>query len=242
MVRIAACDDNELLLAFLEELLADYAAASSNEISVTSFRSAEELLAEVKANGGYDIYILDIVMPGINGMEAAVSLRAALDEGIIIFLSASMEYAVKSYDVDAFYYLTKPVDPTKLSTVLDKACRTLAKESREGIYEVRTASGAQELSLPDIAYCDIDDRAVCYHLRNGSVVAGRKLRGSFSQEISRLLEDRRFFLCGSGLAVNLSLIDTVDDDSLLLHGGMMLYPSKSACSALKKQWSAYKRK
>ena len=239
MIRIAACDDNPLLLSILCDLLADYAGRSTHEIRVFPFPSSEELLSDVQKNGGYDIYVLDIIMPGISGMEAAVSLRSAMDEGIIIFLSASVEYAIKSYDVDAFYYLTKPVDAQKLYTVLDKACRSISRERADNLFEVKTASGVQRLNLADIAYADIRDRAVCYHLRSGETVSGRKLRGSFSEEVAPLLEDRRFAVCGSGMAVNLALIETADDDSVLLRGGVMLYPSKSACSSLKKQWAVF---
>lgn len=151
-----------------------------------------------------------------------------------------MEYAVKSYDVDAFYYLMKPVDQPKLYTVLDRACRTVACSRDAGLFEFKTAAVVRRLDPADITYADITDRAVCCHLRGGEAVIGRKLRGSFSREVAPLLEDRRFVICGAGMAVNLSAVEHVDDESVLLRGGVMLYPSRSACSMLKKQLAAYK--
>ena len=177
----------------------------------------------------------------MNGMEAAVSLRSALDEGIIIFLSASMEYAVKSYDVGAFYYLMKPVEQKKLFTVLDNACEKLRKESDAGIIEVKTENGKKAFGISEIAYINIEDRSVCYHLKNGETVSGRKLRGSFSKEASDILEDRRFSLCGTATVINMTCIDDVDDSSVLLRDGTLLYPSKSACASLRKQFLAWKK-
>lgn len=123
-----------------------YIEESNETIEANFFASADELLKDVKENGGYDIYLLDIVMSGDNGMEAAISLRAAMDEGIIIFLSASTEYAVRSYDVEAFYYLMKPLDPHKLKEVLDKACAVLLKDRATNLIEVKTAFGVSQFN------------------------------------------------------------------------------------------------
>ena len=179
-------------------------------------------------------------MSGVNGMEAAISLRAAMDEGIIIFLSASTEYAVRSYDVEAFYYLMKPLDPHKLKEVLDKACAVLLKDRATNLIEVKTAFGVSQLDLSEITYANIEDRSVCYHMSNGNSVVSRKLRGSFSDEVSALLENKRFAQCGAAMVVNITFIESVDDDCVLIKGGTLLYPSRSACSALKKTWMAFR--
>ena len=63
MIRIAACDDNVLLRDLLKEMLEEYAGQSENETEIKMFSSAESLIEDVRERGGYDIYILDIVMP-----------------------------------------------------------------------------------------------------------------------------------------------------------------------------------
>ncbi len=241
MIRIASCDDNEMMLSLLNEYLVDYREKSNEEIELVSFHSAADLLANVKEEGGYDIYILDIVMPGINGMEAAVTLRASLDEGIIIFLSASMEYAVSSYDVGAFYYLLKPVNPHKLEEILDKAFQVLRQDRATNLIEVKTPAGISQIDLSEICYVNIEDRSVCYHLRDGKAVLSRKLRGSFAEEVSALLENKRFVQCGAAMVLNLRMIEAIDEESILMRGGVMLYPSKSACTAVRKLWMAGKK-
>lgn len=241
MIRIASCDDNELMRSLLREYLEDYKEKSSEEMELVSFSSAAELLSHVKKEGAFDIYLLDIVMPGVNGMEAAVTLRAASDEGIIIFLSASMEYAVSSYDVGAFYYLLKPVDPRKLEEVLDKAFEVLRKDRATNLIEVKTAAGLCQIDLTEILYANIEDRSVCYHLRSGSTVLSKKLRGSFTDEVAALLENKRFAQCGAAMVVNLRQIDAIDEESILMRGGEMLYPSKSACASVRKLWMAVKK-
>ena len=57
----------------------------------------------------YDIYLLDVVMPGLNGIELAKEIRSSDKAADIIFLTSSPEFAVESYTVKASNYLVKPV-------------------------------------------------------------------------------------------------------------------------------------
>lgn len=124
MIRIAVCDDNELQHEIMSDLLQEYTltpVGSLSEIDIRFFSGGRDLILDVRDKGGYDIYILDMIMPDINGIELATTLRLIGDSGKIIFLTSSLEYAVASYDVEAFYYMLKPVDRQKLFRILDRA-------------------------------------------------------------------------------------------------------------------------
>lgn len=75
MIRIALCDDSELQLEVTESVLNNYIQTRNEEITVELYRSGEELIRTVREKGGYDVYILDMIMPGMNGMEVASLLR-----------------------------------------------------------------------------------------------------------------------------------------------------------------------
>ena len=164
MATIALCEDNSFQREMMEELLNEYS-STNHSVSVTAFETSRELLEHVKKNGGFDIYILDIVMPGINGMELASTLRMMKDEGSIIFTTASMEYAVASYDVKAFYYMVKPIDSHRLFRILDELFLKL--KPRESTMTVRTKDGDVDLRLRDILYVEVVDRAMKFHLSDG---------------------------------------------------------------------------
>ena len=68
----------------------------------------------------FDIILLDVVMPLLNGIEAANELREKDKNVKIVFLTSSPEFAVASYTVKASNYLLKPVEPAKLFACLDE--------------------------------------------------------------------------------------------------------------------------
>ena len=232
MVTIGFCEDNELQREIMQNFLLDY--VKTRAVTYTVFESGEDLLRHVKEKGGFDIYILDIVMPGISGMEAAVSLRQMYDTGHIIFTTASTEYAAMSYDVDAFYYLTKPIDPAKLYRILDKACATLNPE--EDVINIRTKNGDMRLKVENIMYVELKDRAPFFYLADGRVCEGVKLRAGFDKVVAPLMGDTLFTFCGVSRIVNLKYVDALDSESLLLYNGTQLYFPRSAYPDIKKLW------
>ena len=238
MVRIAICDDNDLQRELTGEILEEYISTSEKDITVSSFASGRELLNAVKSKGFFDIYILDLIMPDINGMEVASTLRLMKDEGKIIFLTATLDYAVASYDVNAFYYMIKPVNTQKLYHLLDKATAQISEDSAS--FELRTHKGAVRIKYDDIMYIDLENRALRYHLKDGRIVEGLVIRVSFKEAVAKFLEEKYFAMCGISAVVNLRCVDQMDSESVLLSDGSLLYPSKSACSALKKVWAVYK--
>ena len=238
MIRIAICDDNSLQRELLQDTLNDYTSRTGLPIKVEEFIDGSELLDRIREHGGFDIYILDLIMPGVNGMEVATTLRMLHDEGIIIFLTSTVDYALASYDVNAFHYLMKPLDRYKLFSVLDRATASL-QSAEEQFIVVRTKEGEVRVPLNDLQFVSLKNRTLHYHLVRGSDVDGLVIRVPFREAVAPILRDGRFVLCGISMVVNLTCIDQMDCESVLLNDGTMLYPSKTACSALKKEWVAY---
>ena len=238
MIRIAICDDNSLQRDMLRDTLDDYMSRTGLPIKMEEFADGSELLDRIREHGGFDIYILDLIMPGVNGMEVATTLRMLHDEGVIIFLTSTVDYALASYDVNALHYLMKPLDRNKLFSVLDRAVLQLQREDEQFIL-VRTKEGDVRISMNDLQFVSLKNRALHYHLVRGSDVDGLVIRVPFREAVASILKDSRFVLCGISMVVNLTCIDQMDCESVLLNDGTMLYPSKTACSALKKEWVAY---
>ena len=70
--------------------------------------------------GGFDIYILDILMPGMDGIELGVRLRELGYDGSIIYLTSSTDFAIDSYKAEASNYILKPVIPDSSSSSILK--------------------------------------------------------------------------------------------------------------------------
>ena len=106
MRKIIVCDDVELERQLLKDILREYFEEIHEEILVEEYSSGEVLVAD--AEEGYlegELLFLDIYMDRLNGMETARKLRALSCNIPIIFLTASPDFAVESYEVQASGYL-----------------------------------------------------------------------------------------------------------------------------------------
>lgn len=85
-----------------------------------------DLLAETEKGTRFDVILLDVLMPGETGIDAATEIRKFDRNVKIIFLTSSSEYAVQSYSVEAFYYQLKPICKEAFFSLMDSvisACK-----------------------------------------------------------------------------------------------------------------------
>lgn len=238
-MRIAICDDEESFRTQLVTLMEEYIRTHDNQtISYTIFSCAEDLLSAVTIQGSFDTYILDIVMPDANGIDIGMKLRNNNDNGIIIYLTSSKEFAIDSYDVKASGYLLKPINPQKLFAALDDACITVAGKAQESII-VKTKSDLVRLPIDSIMYAELCKRIIVYHLTDGETIESTYLRVPFSDATKELLADKRFVLCSSGIVVNLSHIIRIANDEVLFSGNHSAYFSKKACQTVRSLWTDF---
>ena len=169
MLRIAICDDEEKQLHETAALVNSYLQSRPHLHGQTElFRSGGELLVRAESSEGFDLYVLDILMPELSGIDTGRRLRALGDGGEIIYLTSSNDFAADSYDVRAFFYLLKPVEETRLETVLSSARKALA-QSEEDYLCIRNAEGIYRIRRNEILYCYSDRRKVSVVLQGREI-------------------------------------------------------------------------
>ncbi|MBR6808114.1 MAG: response regulator transcription factor [Clostridia bacterium] len=120
-MNIAIVDDDKNQRDHLTYKVKLWARDRGQTCAVTEFSSAEAFTFEFAENNDIDILLLDIEMPGMNGVELARKLRADGEELQIIFITGYYDFISDGYDVSALHYLMKPVADSKLFEVLDRA-------------------------------------------------------------------------------------------------------------------------
>ena len=155
-------------------------------------------------------------MPDMDGIDLGKEIRKVDPNARIIYISSSPEFAVKSFEARAFYYILKPLDQTQFYSVLDLALENLAQDSLNTI-NIKTASGSSRIVKSDIMYVERKDRKSCYTLVS-DIVYSTYLTSSFLAANEELLSDSRFFACGKSLIVNLSHIKSIDRDGMVKLG------------------------
>ncbi|MGN0163008.1 MAG: LytR/AlgR family response regulator transcription factor [Candidatus Ornithomonoglobus sp.] len=112
--RIAICDDEPQDAEYINKTVKEILQTENIDNEIFCYNSGRGLL-EIMQNGiSFDLLLLDVMMPQLNGMELAAYLRRNLYDTSIIFISSNREMAMYGYEVSAARYLAKPVDPKRL--------------------------------------------------------------------------------------------------------------------------------
>ena len=235
-MRIAICDDDSQWRQQILTFTNAYAAANPERgVSFTAFEWGSELMDAARKTGGFDVYILDILMHGMNGIELGTRLRQMGFDGKIIYLTSSREYAIDAYKVKAYNYLLKPLRKEEFFSALDEAYLSL--EKRKGKYIiVRTKDSRIRISFDSIEYAELCKRTVVYHLTGGKALESISIRTSFSEAVHELLLDSRFILCGASMVANLHYITMVERDGLLFRNRRKVYLPRKTCSDIRSAW------
>lgn len=106
MIRIAVCDDNQILLKCLSKRIFIKMTSFGFEARVETYSNAASFL-EAQRRVSFDVAFLDIVMPDINGFEAARQLGSNGDKTLIIFITTESQLVFDSFDFDPFYFIPK---------------------------------------------------------------------------------------------------------------------------------------
>ena len=238
MLRIAVCDDNSEDIKTISALLHAYFQARPDLMGqVTVFAQGEALLTLSCEELNFDLYLLDVLMPGINGIQLGHRLRERGKGGEIIYLSTSDDYAVDSYEVQAFFYLRKPVEEKKLFQVLDRAVEKL-KQRQDSSMIVSTSQGPRRVPLEHIRYVERVGRIMRYHCTDG-LVDSQTIRASFKETAAPLLADRRFCLCGVSFVLNFQHVAGVQGQSALFDNGQALTLPRTAAADFKMAWGSW---
>lgn len=238
MLRIALCDDDPGALALGEALIQEYLALRPGLGGSAAIFSSGETLLEKARGGGFDVYLLDVILPGENGIELGRQLRRMDQRAIIIYLTSSPDFAVDSYSARAFYYLLKPVDKRKLFDVLDGAASALAAGREEAVL-LRCRDGIRRLTMGSIVYGELRERRLCYQLSGGERVESVSLREPFRKAVAALLEHRAFAQCAASFVVNLAFVARVGRESVYLADDSRLPLSRSCREAFTRRWLDY---
>ncbi len=215
-MKIAICDDDSRELDRILSFIDTYRRESKVSITYKAFQSATELISNV-SSGDYSILFLDILMPGINGMQAAHEIRD-FDAGVkLVFLTSSPEFAVESYAVKAYDYILKPVFKDKFFSILDSVI-AVEKTPLEGL-TVKTQSGMARILFSRLAFVEIMNKKLYFHLADGGV---QEVTSSLVAFEEALLTRPEFVKVHRSYIVNLWQVGEFGSKELITHAGKIV--------------------
>lgn len=223
MLQIAICDDEVTELAHTYALAEAYREKHPElDIAVRKFQSGYDLLEAVEARGRFDVYLLDILMPVVNGIEIGVTIRQKDSAAILIYLTSSSDYAVESYMVEAQGYLLKPFSEQQLFSALDKATTHMDAEDKRRLVLQTPGGGVETIPYCRLLYVEYAQHRLIAHRLDVQRTESVYQRESFEQLAAPLMADGRFVKISAAHIVNMQHVSGVTSRQFKLVNGETL--------------------
>lgn len=236
MLTCCICDDDAKDLAEIAALAEDFSKAHPElALAIETFSAPRDLMARMTAKGGFDLYLLDVLMPEMAGLELAQCIRRRQEPSEIVFLTTSREYAVEAFDVDACGYLVKPVDPEKFEAAMLRAARRLTGPENSSLL-LKTREGLRRFLFRELVLVEsFNHDRVCTLADGARYVTSDTL----TSLMERLGGDPRFFSPHRAYIINLDHITALNADSVILSNGQRVPVAQASLPALKRAYVAY---
>lgn len=211
MYSIAICDDEKSSAAQAAELLEKYRKFHEGlEFKVDIFQSSLELLGAMEKEV-YDIYLLDIYIDKINGIELADTIRKKNEEAHIIFMTSSNAFYKEAFKVNAVHYLEKPILEEDFFDAMDRVC-TQEEEAHFLIF--RESGEVHRVQVEDIIYIESEDHYKRIVLQDDSFLIRSTL-----QMLKNNLDYPYFYAMGTKSIINLKKVLKITRECVVMVDG-----------------------
>ena len=235
MIKIAICDDEREFRDTAESMLRQYMEDKSITFETDSFDGSSKLVDATEKGIIYDIYLLDIYMPGITGMSIATELRSRNVKSPIIFLTTSTDHALEAFGVDATHYLLNPYSKDNFYVGMDKAMQSITSHKDDSIV-LKVDNEYRNIPTSQICYCEAEDKYQRFYLERGERLL---VRISGNELYKQLSEFECFYRCGRAHIVNLNHMNRVTSDGAIFKDGTQLNLPHSVLTGLRSAFFDY---
>ena len=201
MYRIAIVEDDRNFIEELQTYLEQYAQEEKQEFEISVFYDGAEILENYEPN--YDLILLDVEMPKVNGMDAAEKIREVDENVVLMFITNMAQYAIHGYAVGALDFVMKPITYYTFSMKVKRALKRVQKKEMPSIL-LTLSDGVKKLEVCQIYYVEVQNRMLHYHTKEGEFVVRASL-----QSAETMLPSNVFAKCNHWYLVNLMHVTEV---------------------------------
>ncbi|WP_454049789.1 LytR/AlgR family response regulator transcription factor [Cellulomonas sp. Marseille-Q8402] len=218
MIRIGIVEDDGASSALLVDYLRRYEREHGETFAVSTFSDGARVVAGYRPD--FDILLLDVEMPELDGFSAAQRIRQVDRDVVIVFITNMTQYAIRGYEVDALSYVLKPVPYFAFSQEIKKSVARLRRRSADYLL-LAVDGGLARVATDDIVFLESAKHRTTVHTVDGKYSVVGPLKGLEAE-----LEGKSFFRSNSGYLVNLRHVLGVQGSSALMVGGHDLLISR----------------
>ncbi|MGB4509115.1 MAG: LytR/AlgR family response regulator transcription factor [Syntrophomonadaceae bacterium] len=236
MLQIAVCDDDIDELSNMVQLINLYRTSKNFDCEYAVFPNGFELVSALEKGKRFDIYCLDIIMPGFSGIDVAKEIRGFDKTAPIIFFTSSPEFALESYSVKAINYVLKPISKEKLFFTLNEVLEQIKAKKDEDVLIVKSHEGIQKVLISNLVFAEVIGRNVLYHLRSGKVI---ECTEPFSSVCDKLLKYGCFCRPHRSYLVNMQYVDTIEKQQVTLQTLAIIPIAQGKAREIRRQYLDY---
>ena len=220
MLEIAICDDDAIILKTLGKY---FGKLNDATIKYDIYNSADTLYRYVEEQGTvYDVFILDIEMQGMNGLELAQKIREKDSNCLIIFLTNYSQYVFSVFEVITFDFLRKPLEYSEFENLIKKIKRYF--NITKGVFVFSYRKNSFSIPFEEIYYIEKSGRRAYLYSKDKEYIFNMTLN-----EIWKQLDSGAFVAIYPSCIVNLFYVREIVRDELILKTGDKLFVSKKYC-------------
>ena len=208
MYRIAIVEDEKEFREQLQEYLKRYGVENNIVFQIDVFEDGSDILEHYQKN--YDMVLLDIEMPKVNGMDAAERIREMDEEVVLMFITNMAQYAIRGYSVGALDFVMKPVTYYTFSLKMTRALKRVQKKTLPPVV-LHLVDGIKTLEAKQIYYVEVQNRMLHYYTEEGEII----VRGTL-QSVEEMLKPYPFAKCNHWYLVNLEHVKEVAKNMVLV--------------------------
>ncbi len=230
-MKIVIIEDSDTEQKKLRNELNHWSIEINEDIYINTYISGEEFFSKSKNfSPTIDLFILDISMKKMSGIDVAKKLRSLDYQGEIIFLTAFREFVFDGYEVHAFNYLLKPVN----SKLLKQCLNEIAKKKRSTCHIYRD-SNREVISIPysDIIFCSVNRHYVDITTKNS--VYNQHINLS---ELLKILPNE-FVQVHRSYIINMGHVFSVTHNKIYLSNNTIIDIGRTYASPFKKEFLKY---
>lgn len=215
-VNFVLCDDDTNDLEQLRLFVEDYIIQRGLNGEALCFRDPEDVV-RYSETAECAVYLLDVVMPGTDGIGLGKKLRGHRKDSPVIYISYSREFALDAFSVHAFSYLVKPFTREQLFSELDESLEKIGLSSRK--LSVRTADGTMIIGLSEIIAVEYLAHRLVFHLENGGKIECAYRREPFDVQAEFVMRTGEFLKVSASYLINRKNVQGVLSNEFVMRDG-----------------------
>ncbi len=230
-MKILICDDNEIYINKIEGIVNKWGCERNEEVFVHKTKSSNDALKWAEFND-YQVALLDIEMPDMDGIELASRLKSISDGVFVMFVTNYMDYAYDAFELEAYTYIKKDKMEQQLVEQLDRVKKDIAGGVILFEYKVRKTTNYVDVN--NIKYFEVTAHKMLMCVEKSGVEEKIVFRDTISNVLSKLPEDM-FMKVNRGTIINFKYVYDIRKESVMLRKNIEILISEGHRDEIRKK-------